>query len=61
LHHLFDWMVIGQIMPTNPAAAVRGPRQIVRRGKMPVPKNLLPTSHRPAHHACRAGRSQGGD
>ncbi len=34
--HLFDWMVIGQIMPTNPAAAVRGPRHIVRRGKTPV-------------------------
>jgi integrase len=36
LRHLFDWLVIGQIMPTNPAAAVRGPRHIVRRGKMPV-------------------------
>ena len=29
-------MVIGQIMPTNPAAGVRGPRHIVRRGKTPV-------------------------
>ena len=36
LKHLFDWLVIGQIMPTNPAAAVRGPRHIVRRGKTPV-------------------------
>ena len=36
LKHLFDWMVIGQIMPTNPAAAVRGPRHIVRRGKTTV-------------------------
>ena len=36
LRHLFDWMVIGQIMPANPAAAVRGPRHIVRRGKTPV-------------------------
>ena len=36
LRHLFDWMVIGQIMPTNPAAAVRGPRHIVRRDKTPV-------------------------
>ena len=36
LRHLFDWMVIRQIMPTNPAAAVRGPRHIVRRGKTPV-------------------------
>src|SRR6202453_2175202 len=30
LRHLFDWMVMGQIMPINPAAAVRGPRHIVR-------------------------------
>ena len=30
------WLVIGQIMPVNPAAAVRGPRHIVRRGKTPV-------------------------
>jgi hypothetical protein len=29
-------MVTGQIMPTNPATAVRGPRYIVRRGKTPV-------------------------
>ena len=36
LRHLFDWMVIGQIMPTNPAAAVHGPRHVVRRGKTPV-------------------------
>jgi site-specific recombinase XerD len=36
LRHLFDWMVIGQIMPLNPASAVRGPRHIVRRGKTPV-------------------------
>ncbi|MGQ0443581.1 MAG: tyrosine-type recombinase/integrase [Beijerinckiaceae bacterium] len=36
LRHLFDWMVIGQIMATNPAAAVRGPCHIVRRGKTPV-------------------------
>ncbi len=33
LRRLFDWMVIGQVMPTNPAAAVRGPRHVVRRGK----------------------------
>ncbi len=36
LRHLFNWLVIGQIMPVNPAAAVRGPRHIVRRGKTPV-------------------------
>src|SRR5208282_5525843 len=43
LRHLFDWLVMGQIMPTNPAAAVRGPRHIVRRGKTPA---LDPTEAR---------------
>ena len=33
LRRLFDWLVAGEIMPTNPAAAVRGPRHVVRRGK----------------------------
>jgi site-specific recombinase XerD len=33
---LGDWLVVGQIMPTNPAAAVRGPRHVVTRGKTPV-------------------------
>ena len=33
---LFDWMVIGQIIPMNPAASVRGPKYVVKRGKTPV-------------------------
>lgn len=36
LRALFDWMVVGQAMPTNPAASVRGPKHIVRSGKTPV-------------------------
>ena len=36
LKRLFDGLVIGQIVATNPAAAVRELRQIVRRGKTPV-------------------------
>lgn len=36
LRRLFDWMAAGRIMPTNPAASVRGPRHIVRRGKTPA-------------------------
>lgn len=36
VRHLFDWLVTVQIMPTNPAAAVRGPAHSVRRGKTPV-------------------------
>jgi integrase/recombinase XerD len=33
---LFDWLVIGQIIPTNPAASVRGPRYSTKKGKTPV-------------------------
>src|SRR3546814_10335034 len=33
---LFDWLVIGQVMPVNPAASVRGPAHSQRRGKTPV-------------------------
>ena len=33
---LFDWLVIGQVMPTNPAAVVRGPKHVVKTGKTPV-------------------------
>ncbi len=36
LRMLFDWMVVGQIVPTNPAHAVRGPKYSQRRGKTPV-------------------------
>ncbi len=27
LRHLFDWLVVGQVVPANPAASVRGPRR----------------------------------
>ena len=36
IRHLFDWMVTGQIMPTNPAHAVRGPSYSTKKGKTPV-------------------------
>jgi site-specific recombinase XerD len=36
IRRLFDWLVIGQVMPTNPAASVRGPAHSVKRGKTPV-------------------------
>lgn len=36
IRHLFDWMVTGQIMPTNPAHAVRGPSYSIKKGKTPV-------------------------
>jgi site-specific recombinase XerD len=35
---LFDWLVIGQIVPMNPASSVRGPKHVVKVGKTPVLK-----------------------
>ena len=36
IRHLFDWLVIGQVVPVNPAGSVRGPSYSVKRGKTPV-------------------------
>jgi len=36
LRMLFDWLVIGQVITTNPASSVRGPKHSVRQGKTPV-------------------------
>lgn len=33
---LFDWLITGQVLPLNPAAAVRGPKHVVKTGKTPV-------------------------
>jgi site-specific recombinase XerD len=33
---LFDWLVVGQVLPMNPASSVRGPRHSVKKGKTPV-------------------------
>src|SRR5271166_5233732 len=33
---LFDWLIVGQIVPSNPTSAVRGPKHVVKTGKTPV-------------------------
>lgn len=33
---LFDWLVVGQVMPNNPASSVRGSKHVVKTGKTPV-------------------------
>lgn len=33
---LFDWLVVGQVVTANPAAPVRGPKHVVRKGKTAV-------------------------
>lgn len=36
IRHLFDWLVTGQVIVTNPAASVRGPVHSARTGRTPV-------------------------
>jgi site-specific recombinase XerD len=33
---LFDWLITGQVVPVNPASAVRGPKHVVKTGTTPV-------------------------
>ena len=48
---LFDWLVIGQVMPTNPAHSVRGPRHSVTKGFNAGA--VVGRSNRAAHrHGC---------
>lgn len=36
LRMLFNWLVVSQVIPANPAHAVRGPKHVVKKGKTPV-------------------------
>lgn len=36
---LFDWLILGQIIPMNPAAPVRGPKHVVKKSKTLVLKS----------------------
>jgi site-specific recombinase XerD len=36
LRMLFDWLVVGQVIPINPAHSVRGPKYSYKRGKTPI-------------------------
>jgi site-specific recombinase XerC len=39
LRKFFDYLVVKQVLTSNPAAAVRGPKHSVRKGKTPVLSN----------------------
>jgi len=54
LRMLFDWLVIGQVIPLNPASSVRGPKHSMKRGKTPVldaasTRKLLDSIERDTH------------
>jgi integrase/recombinase XerD len=36
IRRLFDWLIVGQVVDQNPAAPVRGPTHVVKKGKTPV-------------------------
>jgi integrase/recombinase XerD len=38
LRMLFDWLITGQVIEANPAAAVRAAKHVVKKGKTPVLK-----------------------
>ena len=61
IRHLFDYWVVGQVVPSNPASSVRGPTHVVRTGKTPVlqpeeARGLL-ASIDSADLACRRDRA----
>jgi hypothetical protein len=67
---LFDWLITGQVLPTNPAAAARGPKHVVKTGETPVLegtewRKLLDSilyhrgrDHRPASRSAACGASE---
>jgi len=36
IRRLFDWLVVGQVVPANPAMSVRGPKHSQREGVTPI-------------------------
>ena len=36
IRQMFDYLVTGGILQINPAASVRGPKYVIKRGKTPV-------------------------
>jgi site-specific recombinase XerC len=54
---LFDWLVTGQVVATNPAHSVRGPKHVVKTGKTTVldAEQARPWKC-PASSGCAIGR-----
>jgi site-specific recombinase XerD len=58
---LFDWLVVGQVVPHNPAAPVRGPKHSTAKGKTRMPtrdeaKALLASIPTTAWWGCATAR-----
>jgi site-specific recombinase XerC len=52
---LFDCLVTGQVVPMNPAAAVRGPKHVVKTegGQCSIPLNGVASSRASPPKLCR--------
>ena len=55
---LCDWLVVHQVLPANPTAAVRGPKHVVTKGATPV---LTPAEARALSGPDRHGDAVGPD
>lgn len=42
LRMLFDWLVTGHVIETNPAHAVRGPKHVVKKARLPSSTQTKP-------------------
>ena len=54
LRMLFDWLIVGQVIDRNPAAAVRAAKHVVKKGKTPVLKADEARSSSTASHSSVA-------
>ena len=60
LRMLFDWLVVGQVLPFNPASSVRGPKHVIKTGKTPVLSAKERNAARGGVQARSAGSSRVG-
>jgi hypothetical protein len=57
LKMLFDWLVVGQVMPANPASVVRGSSYSQKKGKTPL--LTLEETRKHTHRLARSGTDEG--
>jgi site-specific recombinase XerC len=55
---LFDWLVTGGVLATNPAHAVRWPKHVMKRGKTPVLTADQAGESLERHVVCRISASR---
>ena len=56
IRSLCDWLVVSQVLPVSPAAAVRGPKHVVTKGATPGTPSGSPGMRRRRRRSCTTGR-----